>query len=275
MVVEHLSKQTTKAAEEERFRHSDNSEWSPISAQVMCDETREFPIPGGNGSLTIGDLYDRTPKNLISKVMLEEKMFETWYSGRVALLGDGKCVQSSVIDLNFWISFFVCAAHSPLFLIPCLHILTHPNKTACHKLNPAAGQGAVSAIHDAIALSNLIYSLESTSQKDISRIFKIYKAERYPIVLEAFKSSEFLGKRMERNFTGMLARWMSRHTPLWLWKIMLAKSVKFRPTASFLPANESKGTVPPAVLLSSTMASEAFQRRSETKGGSADGAQSL
>ncbi|KAF9122540.1 hypothetical protein BGW39_009687 [Mortierella sp. 14UC] len=234
MTIEHLSKQSTKVAEDERFRHTDNSEWGPIPAQTMCDETRGFPIPGGNGSLTMGDLYDRTPKNLISKVMLEEKVFETWYSGRVALLGD-----------------------------------------ACHKLNPSAGQGAVTAIHDAIALANLIYSLESTSQKDITRIFNIYKAERYPIVVEAFKSSEFLSKRIERNITGLLARWMSRHTPLWLWKMMLAKSVKFRPTASFLPAIESKGTLPPAVHLSGTLASEVFRRRSEARGGSAAGAQSL
>ncbi|KAG0373018.1 hypothetical protein BGX24_012273 [Mortierella sp. AD032] len=225
MTIEHLSKQSTKAAEDERFRHTDNSEWGPISAKAMCDETRAFPIPGGNGSLMMGDLYDRTPKHLISKVMLEEKVFETWHSGRVALLGD-----------------------------------------ACHKLNPSAGQGAVTAIHDAISLANLIYTLDSTSQKDITRIFNLYKAERYPIVLEAFKSSEFLSKRIERTLMGILARWMSRHTPLWLWKIMLAKSVKHRPTASFLPAVQVRGTVPPQVLLSGTLASEAFRRRAERGG---------
>ncbi|KAG0314831.1 hypothetical protein BGZ97_008899 [Linnemannia gamsii] len=73
---------SSKAAEGERFRGMDNSEWGPIAAQSMCDDTRGFPIPGGNGTLTMGDLYDRTPKNLISKVMLEEKVFETWHYGR-------------------------------------------------------------------------------------------------------------------------------------------------------------------------------------------------
>jgi hypothetical protein len=89
MVIQHLSREQSKAAEGERFRGMDNSEWGPIAAQSMCDDTRGFPIPGGNGTLTMGDLYDRTPKNLISKVMLEEKVFETWHYGRVALLGDG------------------------------------------------------------------------------------------------------------------------------------------------------------------------------------------
>jgi len=36
-------------------------------------------------------LIDNTPKEVISKVMLEDKMFETWHSDRVVLLGDGKC----------------------------------------------------------------------------------------------------------------------------------------------------------------------------------------
>ncbi|KAG0284586.1 hypothetical protein BGZ96_011060 [Linnemannia gamsii] len=222
MVIQHLSREQSKAAEGERFRGMDNSEWGPIAAQSMCDATRRFPIPGGNGTLTMGDLYDRTPKNLISKVMLEEKVFETWHSGRVALLGD-----------------------------------------ACHKLNPSAGQGAVTAIHDAIALANLIYSLESTSRSAIHRIFTLYKAERYPIVQEAFKSSEFLSKRIERSLTGLLARWMSRYTPLWLWKIMLAKSVKHRPTASFLPPVEVRGSVRPEVQLSGILAEEAFRRRQQ------------
>lgn len=108
MVICHLSKQQSKAAEGERFRSMDNSEWGPIAAQSMCDETRGFPIPGGNGTLTMGDLYDRTPKNLISKVMLEEKVFETWHSGRVALLGDGMFML--VCLFFFWVLFFISSS---------------------------------------------------------------------------------------------------------------------------------------------------------------------
>jgi hypothetical protein len=91
MVIEHLSKKTSKAAMEQRFRNNDNSEWGTIPAQTMCDETRDFPILLEKGKKhTLGDLYDQTPKEFISKVMLEEKIFSTWYSGRVVLLGDGK-----------------------------------------------------------------------------------------------------------------------------------------------------------------------------------------
>ncbi|KAF9084596.1 hypothetical protein BGX23_010402 [Mortierella sp. AD031] len=89
MVLHHLDNTTSKAAQEQRFRNSDNSEWGPYAAQSMCDETRDFPIPFGNGKMTLGDMYDRTPKELISKVMLEEKVFKTWFSDRTVLLGDG------------------------------------------------------------------------------------------------------------------------------------------------------------------------------------------
>ncbi|KAG0360521.1 hypothetical protein BG005_010545 [Podila minutissima] len=85
LVVQFLDKDSAK--DNDSFR---NSEWGPEAAEVMCKEVRDFKLPGGkDGALiTIGDLIDRTPKNLISKVMLEEKVFDTWFSGRTVLLGD-------------------------------------------------------------------------------------------------------------------------------------------------------------------------------------------
>lgn len=56
----------------------------------MCEETQGFPIPLNGEMKTMGDIYALTPKEFVSKVMREEKVFETWYSGRVVLLGDGK-----------------------------------------------------------------------------------------------------------------------------------------------------------------------------------------
>lgn len=90
MVDQHLDKYTNKTAERDRAGDDDNSEWGPNAAQVMCDLTCGFPIPFGTGDFTLGDLYDKTPKELISKVSLEEKVFATWFSGRTVLLGDGE-----------------------------------------------------------------------------------------------------------------------------------------------------------------------------------------
>lgn len=73
----------------------------------MCEISRDFPvISGGDKPVTIGDLIDWTPKELITKVMLEEKVFETWYDGRVVLLGDGKIMLSF-----FGLNVFHCLAN--------------------------------------------------------------------------------------------------------------------------------------------------------------------
>lgn len=70
-----------------------NSEWGPEAAIAMCDKVRHFPIiTGSERPWTLGDLIDNTPKELISKVLLEEKVFDTWYSCRTVLIGDGMLV---------------------------------------------------------------------------------------------------------------------------------------------------------------------------------------
>ncbi|KAH7041663.1 hypothetical protein BKA57DRAFT_441459 [Linnemannia elongata] len=173
-----------------------------------------------SGKMTLGDLYERTPKELISKVMLEEKIFRTWHSGRTVLLGD-----------------------------------------ACHKVHPAGGQGAVTAMHDAVALANLIYALPSTKLSDIQQAFTEYQAERLPIVTEAFNGSRALAKGMEKGLGGVIALWITRHIPQWLWKIFWTKRVKCRPQVAFLKEVESKGTSPPMVSFSYEKARAVYEKR--------------
>ncbi|KAI1314761.1 hypothetical protein EDD11_001730 [Mortierella claussenii] len=82
IAIQFLNQETTK--ENDSFR---NSEWGPEAAETMAKEVRNFRIPCGvNNDLTLGDLIDETP--YVSKVLLEEKVFDTWYSGRTVLLGD-------------------------------------------------------------------------------------------------------------------------------------------------------------------------------------------
>lgn len=78
----------TAKKDHDTFRVSESS-WGPEAAAAMCEEVRDFPIPNGPPGSTLGDLIYMTPKELISKVALEEKVFETWYSGRIVLMGDG------------------------------------------------------------------------------------------------------------------------------------------------------------------------------------------
>lgn len=64
-----------------------NSEWGPESNEAMYKEFENFPAPWGG---TMGEIMKDTPKDRISKVFLEEKLFKTWYDGQTVLLGDGK-----------------------------------------------------------------------------------------------------------------------------------------------------------------------------------------
>lgn len=52
------------------------------------DEVRHFKTTYG----TMGELFDATPLQGVSKVFFEDQMFETWNHGRTVLLGDGTCI---------------------------------------------------------------------------------------------------------------------------------------------------------------------------------------
>ena len=86
IVIEYLEQESSKQNESHR-----SSEWGQEATESMCKLVYDYPITvGPQGSqMTMGQLLDKTPKHLISKVMLEEKVFDTWYHGRTVLLGDG------------------------------------------------------------------------------------------------------------------------------------------------------------------------------------------
>ncbi|KAG0332849.1 hypothetical protein BG004_001072 [Podila humilis] len=105
MVVQHLDKNSAKT--NDAFR---NSEWGPEAADAMCKQVRHLHVPyGKDENLTVGDLIDRTPKHLISKVMLEEKVFDTWYGGRTVLLGDGGLGAISAIHGAVALANWICS----------------------------------------------------------------------------------------------------------------------------------------------------------------------
>ncbi|KAF9394279.1 hypothetical protein CPC16_011825 [Podila verticillata] len=150
MVIQYLNKDTAKL--NDAFK---KSSWGKEDATMMSKQVRHLKVPGGSSGkvLTIGDLIDRSNEDLISKVSLQEKVFDTWYHGRAVLIGD-----------------------------------------ACHKMNPAGGAGASSAIHDAITLANWLNILPSPSLANLDIAFKEYYKERYPAAKEAFARSQTFSK---------------------------------------------------------------------------------
>ncbi|KAF8946742.1 hypothetical protein BGZ47_011486 [Haplosporangium gracile] len=212
---------SSKTAEERRANDGENVEWGPNAAQAMMDKTRDFPIIFGDGKRTLGDMYDLTPKDLISKVSLEEKIFETWSGGRVVLLGD-----------------------------------------ACHKLNPAGGQGALTSMHDAVALANLIYALPlNHTTANIEQSFSEYRTERYPAAVEAFNGSLMLAKFMDKGISGKIALLVAQWLPGPLWRLFVKKRVMLRPQAGFLEEVKNKGSVKPTKSESTEKARRVYVAR--------------
>ncbi|KAG0301903.1 hypothetical protein BGZ98_007954 [Dissophora globulifera] len=205
MVVQHLSKKSVK--DNDSFR---NSEWGPEAADVMAKEVRDFPLPE---NMTMGELIDLTPKELISKVMLEEKLFETWYGGRTVLLGD-----------------------------------------ACHKMHPAAGLGAVSAIHDAVVLASRLYELPSTELGDLEKAFSAYKGERYPMAVKSYESSKTMAKLIAQSWINVIVRAVTKHMPLFLWLKVMDGMMSYRPQVTFLPLVPDRGTIKPTKQISLELA---------------------
>jgi len=99
---------------EEAKRHMFNcSGWGSESIVPMLNEFREKPCPYGG---ILGDLFDATPQDTISKVYLEHKMFDTWFYKRSVLIGDGKLKTfkkknlsiGSLLSLLFVVIFVIC-----------------------------------------------------------------------------------------------------------------------------------------------------------------------
>lgn len=75
-----------------------NSEWGPEANKSTVDEIRQFPITHGG---VLGDLIDATDSDLISRVYIEEKLYQTWNHGRTALIGDGMTMGLQIL-VNFF-----------------------------------------------------------------------------------------------------------------------------------------------------------------------------
>ncbi|KAG0253626.1 hypothetical protein DFQ27_007290 [Actinomortierella ambigua] len=73
---------TTQVHDEANFKHSN---WGAEYVDEAIEQVLELPCPLGGKFST---LVKATDRELISKVMLEDKCFSTWHGGRIVLLGD-------------------------------------------------------------------------------------------------------------------------------------------------------------------------------------------
>ncbi|KAF9394277.1 hypothetical protein CPC16_011823 [Podila verticillata] len=78
------------------------SECGPAAAEAMCQKIRDFRLPGGKDgkSLTLGEYFDRTPKGLITKTILEEKVFDTCAAGAITAMQDAIALANWIATLE-------------------------------------------------------------------------------------------------------------------------------------------------------------------------------
>ncbi|KAG0243379.1 hypothetical protein BGW41_002268 [Actinomortierella wolfii] len=196
LVVQHAGRVATR--DEERFK---NSEWAVGGVDELMSKVSHLPTAFGP---PLKFFFDNTPKDTVSKIMLEEKIYTTWYHGRVAMLGD-----------------------------------------AVHKVHPAAGQGAVNAMMDAVVLANVFDACRSTKLDDLRRCFEAYYDERFLPAKSAFIISHRVSSFLKKSFISDMARTIAGLMPRSVQIAQLDKRYLLRPQAAFLPQIPHKGLSPP------------------------------
>ncbi|KAF9434221.1 hypothetical protein BGZ76_008374 [Entomortierella beljakovae] len=181
-----------------------DTEWHSDNHESMIDEVKHLETPYG----TIEKLIEHTDKGRISKVLLEDKLFDTWYHGRTVLIGDGR--------KNY---------------LPAL-------------LLPSSGQGAINAMQDAVILANSLYEIASVSAKDITGAFKDYKEQRNDHVVKQYHSSANSASIMygQRWWERMLRHLVFNYLPLSVLTRDVIREASYRPQVTFLPQAPTRGT---------------------------------
>ncbi|KAG0296805.1 hypothetical protein BGZ97_004442 [Linnemannia gamsii] len=184
---------------DEQFKTSD---WVPQQNRKMMDSIRHFVTPYG----TLGDLFDVTPIERVSKVFFEDMLFETWNHGRTVLIGD--------------------AAHK---LLP---------SSGAGAVN--AMQDAVilaNHIYDIkpTSFNNIKTALSDYKQERFGAI-----KDQYP---QSHMSAKLIfGHTLwERIIRYIVFNWL----PKWLQSKQIRKDTAYRPQANFLPQAPTRGSVVP------------------------------
>ncbi|KAF9112170.1 hypothetical protein BGX27_003832 [Mortierella sp. AM989] len=172
--------------EDMQFR---NSEWGPETNDTTLDRYRDLPCPLGG---TMGDLFDATPKDLTSKIFLEEKLFKTWHYSKTVLIGDachkfhpagGQGARIAICDAVVLANCIyrmpdassdsIEAAFKESYRQVYQHAEVAYKRSAMMSIllngqfHPAGGQGAWIAICDAVVLANRIDSIPEASSNSI------------------------------------------------------------------------------------------------------------
>ncbi|GJJ69964.1 hypothetical protein EMPS_02313 [Entomortierella parvispora] len=174
-------------------------DWYPETAVEICEDVRNFKCPYGG---SVMDIIDATPKGLVSKVLLEEKMCCTWYHGRIVLIGDA---------CHKIVPFFGQGASQAILDAACL----------------------VNMLYD-------LPSRSSADLTAIFKSYVEQRSG--PARVASDSSREFADLIYDQGFKADVARSIVlRFTPMWLLRMITGTTTGIRPGLTFLPPPTGTG----------------------------------
>ncbi|KAF9173438.1 hypothetical protein BGX20_003213 [Mortierella sp. AD010] len=186
--------------EEAKVQQFRNSEWGPESNDAMLKDFEDMPCPFGG---TLADLFAFTPKHLISKVFLEEKMFKTWYHGRTVLLGDA-----------------------------CHKMLPGAGQGAVNAIQDAVV--LANSIYNMVDVSE-----ESITNGFKDYYSQRYERAREQIKRSSNMSSLLSGQTLKDK---VIRHIVLNYVPEWILQWRLEKTFEYRPQIAWMPLVENRGT---------------------------------
>ncbi|KAF9431987.1 hypothetical protein BGZ76_011446 [Entomortierella beljakovae] len=190
---------TSEETKDKRFK---NSEWGPESNEEMMKDFQDFPSPFGG---KMKDIFDDTPKELISKVYLEEKVFETWCYGRTVLIGDA-----------------------------CHKMLPSAGQGATNAMQDAVVLANCLYSLDDYSPESLEKAFKEYFRQRYHRAKKIVEVSR---VMSKIVAGQSWVERIIRQV-------VFNYLPKWAVQSEFAKNLAYRPQISWLPLAENRGTLP-------------------------------
>ncbi|KAG0220085.1 hypothetical protein B0O80DRAFT_163634 [Mortierella sp. GBAus27b] len=183
--------------------NADFTDWGPDATDEMSKAIRHLPGPDGG---TMGELLDSTDRQTVSRVILEERFFRTWYGRRTVLIGDA-----------------------------CHKAVPFTGKGASESILDAVV--LASLLYDLPSLSN---------HEDLHEAFKTYHQVRSPVAKYVVDSSSQFGSFLTKEgWTGDLIRRLGMGLAAsWMAKPQVDKAYYNRIQASFLPRVPERGAIP-------------------------------
>ncbi|KAF9901661.1 hypothetical protein EC991_005818 [Linnemannia zychae] len=189
---------TAKESEEEQFR---NSEWGPEANKSMIKSVAHFKTPYG----TLGELINATPTDTISRVFLEDMLYQTWHHKRTVLIGDAchKLLPSTGQGC-------VNAIQDSVILANCLYDMM------------------------TTSIEDVTQALEDYREQRFEHVRTQYEASQWNAKI--VYGHTFLDRMLRQGTLHLLPKSVHRSISV--------KDAKYRPQVAFLPQVPERGSLP-------------------------------